>query len=74
MSIRDANRVKKRLTCLRCGRPMWTDRCHRICPRCRRRRAEEPVRRPVSVWLPGNDENLDFGPSRGAGGQTLLLS
>ena len=35
LSIRQANIQKKWLTCLRCGRKMKTDRCHRLCRRCR---------------------------------------
>ena len=51
MTIREANRVKKHRSCLRCGRAMWTDRCHRICRKCRRRDMGEPVRRPLSIRL-----------------------
>lgn len=36
MSIRERNLEKLWLTCIRCGRRMWTDRCHRTCPRCRK--------------------------------------
>lgn len=28
------DKVKKHLPCLGCGKPMWTDRCHRICGKC----------------------------------------
>jgi hypothetical protein len=34
MTVREADRRKKWLNCLRCGRRMYTDRCHRICRRC----------------------------------------
>ena len=34
MSTRQANAMKRTRRCLRCGKPMWTDRCHRICPTC----------------------------------------
>jgi len=34
MTVRQADKKKKWLNCLRCGRKMWTDRCHRICRRC----------------------------------------
>ena len=34
MTIREANCQKKWMTCLRCGRRMYTDRCHRTCRRC----------------------------------------
>ncbi len=46
------NRVKKWLPCLGCGRPMWTDRCHRICRKCRRRRAAAPQRPAFHVSMP----------------------
>ena len=51
MTIIDANTQKAHYTCLRCGRIMWTDRCHRICKRCQRRNREEgtPVRPPLRV-------------------------
>ncbi|MFP4056941.1 MAG: hypothetical protein ACLF0G_08735 [Candidatus Brocadiia bacterium] len=34
MSIREANAVKTQRRCLKCGRVMWTDRCHRLCTKC----------------------------------------
>ena len=34
MSIRELNAQKATRRCLRCGKPMWTDRCHRICTKC----------------------------------------
>ena len=34
MSVRDANRRRRWRPCLKCGRMMHTDRCHRICKRC----------------------------------------
>jgi hypothetical protein len=34
MSIREANARKARRRCLKCGKVMFTDRCHRICTRC----------------------------------------
>jgi len=34
MSIREANALKYTKRCLKCGKSMWTDRCHRICPKC----------------------------------------
>lgn len=37
MTIKDANAVKKWRSCLRCGKMMLTDRCHRICKKCHRR-------------------------------------
>ena len=35
MSVRDANRRRRWRPCLKCGRMMHTDRCHRICKRCK---------------------------------------
>ena len=63
MSIREANKTKKKLSCLRCGRGMWTDRCHRVCARCHRRNMDEPVRRPVNIWLPSSDDGFETAPS-----------
>ena len=34
MTVRQSDKKKKWLSCLRCGQKMWTDRCHRICRRC----------------------------------------
>jgi len=34
MSIREANSRKARRRCLKCGKMMFTDRCHRICAKC----------------------------------------
>jgi len=44
--------LKKWMTCLGCGKEMWTDRCHRICKKCRRRNEATPVRSPYLVSLP----------------------
>lgn len=41
MSTREANRTKKWLNCLRCGRKLFTDRCHRICPKCHQKNEQE---------------------------------
>lgn len=37
MSIRDANLVRKWRPCLKCGRLIRTDRCHRLCVACSHR-------------------------------------
>jgi len=37
MTTRQANLVRSRRRCLKCGRPMWTDRCHRVCVACSHR-------------------------------------
>jgi hypothetical protein len=34
------NKEKRWLHCLKCGRPMWTNICHRICRRCTKRNYE----------------------------------
>ena len=44
MDVRNANLVRKRLSCLRCSRLFWTDRCHRVCARCHR------LRRTHGLW------------------------
>ena len=35
MSIRERNQKRRWRPCLKCGRSMHTDRCHRLCRRCR---------------------------------------
>lgn len=35
LEIARLNRRKKMLSCLRCGEVFRTDRCHRICSRCK---------------------------------------
>ena len=52
MRVQNADTQKKWLTCLGCGTQMWTDRCHRICKKCRRRNDATPVRSPYLVSLP----------------------
>jgi hypothetical protein len=47
-----ADSTKKWMSCLGCGKKMWTDRCHRICKKCRRRIEATPVRSPYLVSLP----------------------
>jgi len=44
--------TKKWMTCLGCSRKMWTDRCHRICKKCRRRIEATPSRSAHPVMLP----------------------
>ncbi len=46
------DKVKKWLSCLGCGKEMWTDRCHRFCKKCRRRNRASPGRRPYRMSLP----------------------
>jgi hypothetical protein len=54
------DKVKKWLPCLGCGRVMLTDRCHRICKKCRRRNNASPTRQSFHAFLPagvGVDES-----------------
>ena len=44
--------MRKWMTCLGCGRKMWTDRCHRTCKKCRRRIEAAPSRSAHSILLP----------------------
>ena len=53
MTIKESNKKRKWFGCLRCGRRMWTDRCHRICRKCHRRRVDDEYVRPAApVSLP----------------------
>ena len=36
MTARELNTLKKLFKCLKCGKPFRTDRCHRICARCKK--------------------------------------
>jgi len=66
MTIREMNLQKKKFRCLKCGRYFITDRCHRICARCKKAmfRYREGIR-PVFVYasdleIGGNgDVNFD---------------
>jgi hypothetical protein len=46
------DKVKKTISCLGCGDPMWTDRCHRICKKCQRRNNASRVTRSYRTALP----------------------
>jgi len=46
-----ADQAKKWFACLGCGKPMWTDRCHRICKKCRRRIDAEDDKKSHRVAL-----------------------
>ncbi len=37
MTTRQANLLKGFRRCLKCGKRIWADRCHRLCIRCSRR-------------------------------------
>ena len=49
MTMREANRHKKWLNCLKCGRRIYTDRCHRICPKCHQKNAKEGRIRQIYI-------------------------
>lgn len=34
MTLREANRLKTPRPCLKCGKLIFTDRCHRLCTAC----------------------------------------
>ena len=34
MTLREANRLKALRPCLKCGKLILTDRCHRLCTKC----------------------------------------
>jgi len=34
MTVRDRNRLKAQRPCLKCGKLIHTDRCHRLCVKC----------------------------------------
>jgi hypothetical protein len=42
MTTRTCNLKKKWRRCLKCGRKMHTDRCHRLCLRCREENLNHP--------------------------------
>ncbi|HPD17017.1 MAG TPA: hypothetical protein PLE19_18880 [Planctomycetota bacterium] len=52
LSAHRLDRAMKWLPCLSCGRQMWTDRCHRICKKCRRRHNASPDKPAHHVSLP----------------------
>lgn len=59
MTMREANRSKKLLGCLKCGRTMYTDRCHRICPKCHQKNSKEGrIRQTASVAGFGSVDRL----------------
>jgi hypothetical protein len=51
LSANHADRVKKWRPCLGCGKSIYTDRCHRICRKCRRRNNASPGRAAYGVGL-----------------------
>lgn len=56
MRVKTADTEKKWLQCLGCGDMMWTDRCHRICRKCRRRNNASPARSPYLIPVPRDFE------------------
>jgi len=52
MTTRGLNREKKWRRCLKCGRKMWTDRCHRLCLRCREENHNQFERKVLQLaWV-----------------------
>lgn len=49
-TARELDREQKWTTCLGCGCPLWTNRCHRFCRRCKRRNHD--VREPRKAAVP----------------------
>ncbi len=41
LSVRDLNIQKKTLKCQMCGKFFLTDRCHRTCPKCNKKKNNE---------------------------------
>ena len=60
--------VKKWMTCLGCGRRIWTDRCHRICKKCRRRHEATPGPSAHRASLPRGTSMAEIGCSSLASG------
>ncbi len=60
MTVKEANEVKKHRPCLRCGRMMFTDRCHRICKKCHRRNAAQHVKDRVRIACARSRKADDF--------------
>jgi uncharacterized OB-fold protein len=59
MTMREANRSKKYFGCLKCGRKMYTDRCHRICPKCHQKNSKEGrIRQAAVMTYSGHGERL----------------
>lgn len=65
------DKVKKRVPCLGCGTPMWTDRCHRICKKCQRRNNATPMTRVYPTALP---RGACLAEEEGGAGLTFLFS
>lgn len=61
MTALELDKVKKWMTCLGCGKRMWTDRCHRICRKCRRRNNATPSRTAHDITLPGGSSSRVVG-------------
>ena len=56
LEIARLNRQKKMLSCLRCGKVFRTDRCHRICSRCKELKGGQLDQAPALLSL---DELLE---------------
>ena len=57
MTTRKANLEKKWRKCLRCGRKLFSDRCHRTCVRCRDDNSNRFERKPLRVAGTGKTWN-----------------
>ena len=73
MTVRELNAQKKMLSCLKCGKPFKTDRCHRICARCKKAmfRYQEGIR-PVYVYSYGVEYDEDFVKAAESGSQVSV--
>lgn len=61
MSLRQDNLRKKWLACLKCGRRIWTDRCHRFCNKCGERNVRQgPQKRTYRVSEQAGGEDMRF--------------
>ena len=49
MTARESNLEKKRRRCLKCNRRITSDRCHRLCARCRDDNAGTFERTPLHI-------------------------
>ena len=61
MTARESNLEKKRRRCLKCNRMITSDRCHRLCARCRDDNANTFDRKPLHII---NPDSLGDGPAR----------
>jgi len=60
MTARESNLEKKRRRCLKCNRKIISDRCHRLCARCRDDNANTFDRKTLHIT---NPDSLGEGPA-----------